>query len=110
MIDGVVHVNFQMISDFASDKKMKDVWRTVFALIANIEMHNIVKTSVAEIAEQLDVKASEVRSHIDALYNAGLLDFDEEGIYLNPHFVWKGSPESHQAAMRVAVKPTFLTA
>ena len=93
MTRGTVYLNTEMISAAISNKKLKGAWRTIFLLIQNIEAHNVVVTSVADMAEQMDVKASVFRAHLKALEEAGLIEVASEPycIRINPELAWKQS-------------------
>jgi predicted transcriptional regulator len=102
MTSGTVYLNTQMMGDAINNKALKGAWRTIFSLIQNIEVHNIVNTSVADMAEQIDIKASILRSHLKALEDAGLIEVvaDPYTIKINPELAWKGSTQSHLKALK----------
>jgi predicted double-glycine peptidase len=101
MTGGTVYVNPNMVLDLINNKKLKNAWRTAFLLIQNIETHNIITTSVAEMAEQMDVKASAFRADLQALADVGVLELrkDPDHIVISPEFAWKGSSQTHMDAL-----------
>lgn len=101
MTSGTVYLNTEMMSAAITDKSLKSAWRTIFFLVQNIETHNLVTTSVADMAEQIDMKASTLRSHFKVLEDAGLIEIvtDPYSIKINPALAWKGSRQSHLKAL-----------
>ena len=102
MTGGTVYLNTEMMSAAITDKSLKGAWRTIFFLVQNIETHNLVTTSVADMAEQIDMKASILRSHLKALEEAGLIEIiaDPYSVKINPELAWKGSTQSHLKALK----------
>ncbi len=102
----------EALSKMANEIKNLEDYRVLMMLLGRLDFENFIQLSQTELAEALGMKKPNVSRSIKRLLSLGVLlegpKIGRSKTYrLNPNYGWRGSPKSHQKAIRAQEKASL---